>query len=239
MLYPRTTRSKPYETVSLTLCSGGSGSATDGHVGAVFVVVNNAVPSVNIDTDSLALPLPSPQSQLAIPREGSSMDPGPSTPQGVLSLGTFSDLVHHFTNSILPTLHYATRLLTPSHPTTTDPANPSRVRPYNSNTRSRRSLGRSPSMQLNDQSYEWHQRDATDDYCLFDLTSPAKGSTESQNQTPIVLLLLSPWKYSARDLEDLFVDGRVCPLLRLDAGRVILSIQFSSKRSRRPGAPQD
>lgn len=181
-------------------------------LGAMFVVVNNTVPAVNIDMESPALPLLlSPQSRRVAPREDSSLDPGPSTrrPRHSLSLASFSDLTQHVQNSILPTLHCATRLLTaPSNPAR-EPATPSRPRPHGSTSRSDKSLGKSSSIPPNSQGYEWRQTETTDGYCLFDLSGPRNGLAAKKSSTPVVLLMLSPWKYSARDLEDLVTERQV------------------------------
>ncbi|KIO32721.1 hypothetical protein M407DRAFT_18479 [Tulasnella calospora MUT 4182] len=176
----------------------------DDTIQAVQDFVNKAVPSVNIDMESPALPPQSPQSRLAVQQEGSSTDPGPSTrgPHSSLSLTAFPELIQHFKDSILPTLHYATRLLTSSETPATEPSKPPRLRRH-STTQSDRSLGKSSSAQSKDQNYEWRQGETTDGYCLFDLSASGKGATASESQPLVVLMVLSPWKYSGRDLEDL------------------------------------
>ncbi|KIO23326.1 hypothetical protein M407DRAFT_214833 [Tulasnella calospora MUT 4182] len=176
----------------------------DDTIQAVQDFVNKAVPSVNIDMESPALPLQSPQSRLAVQQEDSSTDPGPSTrePHSTLSLTAFPELIQHFKDSILPTLHYATRLLTSSGNSAPEPSKPPRLR-RNSTARSDRSLGKSSSAQSKDQNYEWRQGETTDEYCLFDLSASGKGVAASESQPSVVLMILSPWKYSARDLEDL------------------------------------
>ncbi|KAG8929046.1 hypothetical protein FRC01_004960, partial [Tulasnella sp. 417] len=176
----------------------------DDTIQAVQDFVNKAVPPVNIDMESPALPPQSPQSRLAILRDGSSTDPGPSTrgPHSTISLTSFPELIQHFKDSILPTLHYATRLLTFSGNPAAESSKSPRLRRH-STSRSDRSLGKSSSAQSNHPNYEWRQRETTDEFCLFDLSASGKGAVAGESQPSVTLMVLSPWKYSARDLEDI------------------------------------